>query len=190
MPNKRQKSPQLTNIIHWQNLTVGGVRGVINQHVERPYLVGIDKAGKWMLYYFDDADQAQLVKRGKAKNVKQAKVKASQIALAKIPELCAYTKRLEQENTLELQPQPISGARRTYRIYAVTTTLILGIVWGFYEMIIRNWRPWASAAIVLVLGLMAADWFLKTASDRNKRREVLVKAVQPQQVVQRVPVRR
>ncbi|MEM7734826.1 MAG: hypothetical protein AAF267_03470 [Deinococcota bacterium] len=166
------------NIVHWQPLQAGGARGVITHKcLDRPYIAGIDAQHKWLVYYLDDSDNRHPVKKGRAKDLEQAKARVGQAVATGIPALRKYFEQLKEDSKPQ-QAQATPAWKRTYRMYGSLTAIIVGTFWFAFEMIKRRPLPWILGIVIFVLGVWAADTLIKTASDRNKRREGLTRAMQ------------
>lgn len=189
------KALKLPDVVSWHDDPTGGAaRGIICEHVSRPYFIEIDGRGGWVLFSLSKQDKPQFVTRGQARNVTTAKLDASRAALSSIPELKAATTETTA-NALQvkmLEPQAISGRRATVRLYAATTALVLWLLLLLYLWFRHQPLRATLAAFVLIFGLWTAHHLLKAVDAGNARRERITKRKQIAQakaIVQQGPQR-
>jgi hypothetical protein len=171
----KRPSPALDPVA-WHDSPDGGARGVIAQGVKQPYIVDVMPDGRFDIFTLTKADKPKHVTSGRGNNVTIAKHKASEKALANIPEL----KDSLQADMITTSATPVR--QREQPAWLVTLKVFIATaLFVFAFLLFARWavlhRPaWAFRVAAWAGASLFGAWrLMKFVEDLDKRRERLAK---------------
>jgi hypothetical protein len=162
--------------IAWHDSPDGGARGVIAKGVSSPYIVDVMPDGRFDIFTLTKADKPRHVASGRANNLSTAKARATEKALANIPEL----KDGLQADIVVTTATPVQRLEQPAWLITLKVYVALAL-FVFAALIFARWlliyRP---ALFIRGFSWVAASLFgawrlMKFFDDLDKRRERLAK---------------